>query len=106
MVGWGYHFRYQYHAFHTSGLTDVAIATDIEKAKHVVTAIVLVLANAIAGGAANASARARASATVNINGSVNAILNVSFNVCVSAMIVAAAATVLISPSICVLQNYM
>ena len=56
-------------------VTAVAIATDIDKATRVVTAIFLVLANAIAGGAANASASAsaRASASVNISGNDNAI---------------------------------
>ena len=49
-------------------VTAVAIATDIDKATRVVTAIVLVLANAIAGGAANASASARARANVNVSG--------------------------------------
>ena len=89
-------------------VTAVAIATDIDKATRVVTAIVLVLANAIAGGAANASAiaSARASASVNINGTDNAIPNVSASGCASAMVVVVAATVLISTSTCVPQYYV
>ena len=89
-------------------VTAVAIATDIDKATRVVTAIVLVLANAIAGGAANASAGASAgaSASVNINGNENAISNVSASGCASAMVAVVAAIVLISTSTCVPQYYV